>query len=413
MTITRARVGAAVAVGGLPDRWQTVRFDQMAQNITVRVDNPSEAGVERYVGLEHLDPDTLRIRRWGTPGDVEATKLRFQPGDIIFGRRRAYQRKLAVADFEGICSAHALVLRAREETVAPEFLPFFMQSEAFFQRAMAISVGSLSPTINWTTLAQQEFAIPPLGEQRRIAELLWAAEESAFASAMVAVSVQRCRIALSSQAFEPTGKRDEGQDLKLADVLVYASDGPFGSKLKTEHYAAAGARVVRLQNIGSGTFNDNDRSYISESYYRDLNRYALHSGDIIVAGLGDEKHPVGRACKVPAHLGPSVNKADCFCLRGDTSLIQQDYLLYFLNSPHAQHQIRQSAQGTTRLRINIGNLKRISIQVPDHDTQSRICRAFAALDEAGASSDSDIISKKAVVVGLRESLLGVTRRSNV
>ena len=87
----------------------------MAESIGDRVDDLSRAGVERYVGLEHLDPESLKLRRWGTPDDVEATKLRFQSGDIIFGNRRACQRKLAVADFEGICSAHAMVLRARED----------------------------------------------------------------------------------------------------------------------------------------------------------------------------------------------------------------------------------------------------------------------------------------------------------
>src|SRR5437016_5027708 len=101
----------------LSNGWRMVRFDEMAESITVRVDNPSEAGVERYVGLEHLDPDSLKIRRWGQPDEVEATKLRFKPGDVVFARRRAYQRKLGVADFEGICSAHALVLRARESVV--------------------------------------------------------------------------------------------------------------------------------------------------------------------------------------------------------------------------------------------------------------------------------------------------------
>lgn len=73
-----------------------VKFGEIAENIQDRVDDPSSAGVERYVGLEHLDPGTLKIRRWGAPADVEATKLRFRAGDIIFGRRRAYQRKLAV-----------------------------------------------------------------------------------------------------------------------------------------------------------------------------------------------------------------------------------------------------------------------------------------------------------------------------
>ena len=147
-----------------------VRFDQIATQINERVDNPAEAGVERYVGLEHLDPDNLRIRRWGEPTDVESTKLRFQPGDIIFGKRRVYQRKVAVADFEGICSAHAMVLRAKPGSVLPEFLPFFMQSDLFMERALSISVGSLSPTINWTALAAEEFMLPRLQEQARFVE---------------------------------------------------------------------------------------------------------------------------------------------------------------------------------------------------------------------------------------------------
>ena len=159
------------------DIWSVFRFNQMTECLTVRVE-PSETTLERYVGLEHLDPETLKISRWGTPSDVIGEKLHFWPGDIIFGKRRAYQKKLAVADFEGICSAHAMVLRARPEIVLPEFLPFFMQSDMFFERALSISVGSLSPTINWGTLAKQEFPLPPLDEQRRIAEILWAADRA-------------------------------------------------------------------------------------------------------------------------------------------------------------------------------------------------------------------------------------------
>lgn len=159
------------------EKWTLHRFDQMAENINERV-LPADAEGLPYVGLEHLDSESLKIRRWGSPDEVEAQKLRFYTGDIIFGKRRYYQKKLAVADFDGICSAHAMVLRAKTDTIVPEFLPFFMKTEMFFERAMAISVGSLSPTINWTALARQEFPLPPLDEQRRIAEILWAVEEA-------------------------------------------------------------------------------------------------------------------------------------------------------------------------------------------------------------------------------------------
>lgn len=158
--------------------WRRWRFDQIAHNVNVRVDNPSESGLEHYIGLEHLDSGSLKIRRWGSPDDVTATKLVFQKGDIIFGRRRAYQRKLGVAEFDGICSAHALVLRANPDVVLPEFLPFLIQSDLFMNQAVEISVGSLSPTINWRTLAQQRFVLPTMEEQQRIAELLDMVEKS-------------------------------------------------------------------------------------------------------------------------------------------------------------------------------------------------------------------------------------------
>jgi len=197
------------------EKWSVIRFDQMAECLTVRVE-PSETTLERYVGLEHLDPETLKISRWGTPSDVIGEKLHFWPGDIIFGKRRAYQKKLAVADFEGICSAHAMVLRARPEIVLPEFLPFFMQSDMFFERALSISVGSLSPTINWGSLAKQEFPLPPLDEQRRIAEILWAADEVITKNLVTLQRIISLKDSVEEESFFRC--RDSGQPTLLSEI---------------------------------------------------------------------------------------------------------------------------------------------------------------------------------------------------
>lgn len=156
--------------------WKKYRFDEMVQNIAERVE-PSQTDLDVYVGLEHIDPDCLHLSRHGHPSDVEGTKLRFYKGDIIFGRRRAYQRKTALATTDGICSAHAMVLRAKEEVVDSNFLPFLFHSKQFIDMAITISVGGLSPTINWKDISKQEFLLPPKDEQKRLAELLWAADE--------------------------------------------------------------------------------------------------------------------------------------------------------------------------------------------------------------------------------------------
>ena len=116
----------------------------------------------------------MHIKRFGTWDDVNGQKLRCYPGDVIFGRRRAYQRKAAITTVDGFCSAHSLVLRANPEVIEPKLFPFFLHSDLFMHRAVDISVGSLSPTINWGTLKHQEFLLPPKDQQAKLAELLWA-----------------------------------------------------------------------------------------------------------------------------------------------------------------------------------------------------------------------------------------------
>jgi type I restriction enzyme S subunit len=147
-----------------------VKFENIVLNISERVE-PKDTELDIYVGLEHLDSDDLVIRRKGKPEDVIGTKLKIFKGDIIFGKRRAYLRKVAVADFEGIVSAHSMVLRANEENIEKDFLPYFMQSDEFMNRAVQISEGSLSPTIKWKTLAQQEFILPKRVKQAKLIDV--------------------------------------------------------------------------------------------------------------------------------------------------------------------------------------------------------------------------------------------------
>jgi type I restriction enzyme S subunit len=156
--------------------WLSFKFEEIAQKISKTV-KPEEAEVDIYVGLEHLDGEDIHIRRKGVPTDVKGGKLRCYPGDIIFGKRRAYQRKAAIVDFDGICSAHAFVFRANPEVIDPKLFPFFLHSDQFMHRMVDISVGGLSPTINWGDLKHQEFLLPPKDQQAQLAKLLWAMDE--------------------------------------------------------------------------------------------------------------------------------------------------------------------------------------------------------------------------------------------
>ena len=150
------------------------RFDKIAFNSTAKK-KPIEEDKEHYIGLEHLDSDCLSVTRWGSDVAPTGEKLLMKKGDVLFGKRRAYQRKVGIAPFDGIFSAHGMVLRPNEEVIDKDFFPFFISSDQFMERAVRISVGGLSPTINWKDLREQEFEIPSLSEQKELSAQLWAA----------------------------------------------------------------------------------------------------------------------------------------------------------------------------------------------------------------------------------------------
>ena len=149
------------------------RFEQIAINSTEKK-KPAEEDRFTYLGLEHLDSGSLKVTRFGSDVAPIGEKLVMREGDVLFGKRRAYQKKVAIAPFDGIFSAHGMVLRPREEVIDKDFFPLFISSDYFLDAAIKISVGSLSPTINWRDLRNLEFNLPPLEEQRKLAKVLWA-----------------------------------------------------------------------------------------------------------------------------------------------------------------------------------------------------------------------------------------------
>lgn len=155
-----------------PD-WRRVKFGDVVRLSKARCADPLAEGVERYVGLEHLEPGDLRIRSWGHVADGVTFTSVFRPGQVLFGKRRAYQRKVAVADFSGVCSGDIYVMETKDVNVLiPELLPFICQTDAFFDHAVGTSAGSLSPRTNWTSLSDFDFVLPPMNEQKRLVELL-------------------------------------------------------------------------------------------------------------------------------------------------------------------------------------------------------------------------------------------------
>ncbi len=362
-------------------KWTRVRFGDVVKFPKESVDSNS-GELDRYIAGDHMDSENVHLRRWGMVGDGylgPAFIRRFRKGQVLYGSRRTYLKKVAYAEFDGITANTTFVLEGMTGKFHQPLLPWLMLSQRFTEHSVRESKGSTNPYINFPDIAKYEFDLPPLDQQRRIAEILWAVDE---------VKVQKQQLGDSLKTFHKatldSACSSAGDKRPMGEIVVYASDGPFGSKLKTEHYADSGARVIRLQNIGNGYFDDSDRAFISTEYFTELRRYEVRPGDVIVAGLGDEMHPVGRAALIPPTLGLAVNKADCFCIRADERTVLNAYLAYFLNSKPGTDQIAALAQGTTRMRINVGNLKTVLVSAPSIQRQREYIEELGRLEAAMA-----------------------------
>jgi type I restriction enzyme S subunit len=152
-----------------------------------------------------MDTDDLRIRRWGEIGDGylgPAFHMRFKPGHVLYGSRRTYLRKVAIAAFEGITANTTYVLASADPNVLlPELLPFIMQTEAFSQHSVRESKGSVNPYINFSDLAWFEFALPPIEEQQRIARALQACEHVGETLRFLNARLSESRFAQLNQFF--------------------------------------------------------------------------------------------------------------------------------------------------------------------------------------------------------------------
>ncbi|MGD9571965.1 MAG: restriction endonuclease subunit S [Thermoleophilia bacterium] len=282
----------------------------------------------------------------------------------------AYQGALGLARERGLVSPDYLVLEPGEGT-DPPYLAFLFRSVPFVGEISARirGIGSIdqgnvrTPRINAGELGSIPVSLPSVKEQRRIAGFLDA--ETARIDALIAKK-RRLIAILNERRWSHVENAVEEiarsvPRVPLRRFVLHAADGPFGSALTSAHYSTEGARVVRLGNIGRNEWRDADSVFVPHDYWLQLSRHHAVGGDVIVAALGDDQNPVGRACVLPEGVGSALVKADCFCIRFDHTLLPA-FAALFLSSSGALGDARRVADGATRVRLTLGKV--LSLAVP-------------------------------------------------
>lgn len=351
-------------------KYQIHKFGDIAFNISERVE-PSDTDAQIYVGLEHLDSDNIHITRYGKPSDVKGTKLKVYKGDIIFGKRRAYQRKAAIADFDGICSAHAMVLRANPKIIQPDLLPFFMHSDVFMNKAIDISEGSLSPTIKWKTLAKQEFLLPTLDQQKDLAELL-----------------------MSGEKLNSLNNKLKDQISNLYMTIIHNN-----SNIKELEPTTSLDSVVEILDNKRIPLNDRQRIPGPYPYYGangqvdNIDKYIFDDELVLIAEDGGYFHEYASkpiAYKVSGRCWVNNHAHVLKPIKEKTTVNWIYYQLVHKN-------IIKNISGTTRFKLNKSELKRIQIYLPNIPTQERLLMKIMEVESALTSAINNIEFTKKIM----------------
>ncbi len=355
------------------------KFTEIAFNSTEKK-KPTEDDKYTYIGLEHLDTGTLTVSRWGSEVAPIGEKLIMKKGDVLFGKRRAYQKKVGIAPFDGIFSAHGMVLRPREEIITKEYFPLFISSDYFLNEAIRISVGSLSPTVNWKDLKDLTFNIPTIEEQKRITPLVWAAikAKNAYNSLLL-----RTDELVKSQFIEMFG--DEKNLIRMDEICSYFGDGDW---IESKDQSDEGIRLIQTGNVGNGEFKDKGEKarYISENTFVRLGCTEVLPSDILISRLPD---PIGRACIVPK-MQKSITAVDCTIVRLK-DIILPLFFVNFTKSPAYIAQIESFTTGSTRKRISRANLGSILVPVPKIELQEQFVNFAEQSDKSKFELEQAIV----------------------
>lgn len=360
------------------------RFDQIAINSTEKK-KPVEEDRFTYLGLEHLDSGTLKVTRFGSEVAPIGEKLVMHKGDVLFGKRRAYQKKVAIAPFDGIFSAHGMVLRPKENVIDKDFFPLFISSDYFLDAAIKISVGSLSPTINWRDLKELEFELPDMDSQRKLAEVLWSINDTMEAYKKLISATDEL---VKSQFMEQFG--DPKNNQKGLPVLSIGQFGKAkgGKRLpKGESYAdcATNYPYVRVIDMVNHSVNIPALVYLTQSTHEKIAKYTISSKDVYISIAGT----IGQVGAVPDSIdGANLTENAAKIVLDKDSPVDRDYLIWYLSLPAGAEQIEEKTMHTTQPKLALYRIEEIEVLVPPIEEQ----RSFAAFIRQSDKSKFAVLS---------------------
>ena len=345
-----------------------VKLSNVFRRAQTKVDK-DDTDLVFYVGGEHIESENIRVHSRGII--VESTigpmfYYGFKAGDFLLVSRNPHLKKAGLVDFDGICSEKTFVLEtANSDVLLPEFLPFVLQNERFWDYAYRHRHGSTNTFINWSTLANYEFELPDLETQRKLAEVLWSINDTMEAyKNLISATDELVKSQFMEQFGDPSNNVYGYPVTTLKEVAV----GPlsYGSVSSATEFDGI-TRYVRITDI----MDDGNLGGDIKSATKTDAKYLLHEGDILFARTGAT---VGKTCRYRENYGRAIYAGFLIRLIPDTTLIDPDYLYHFTKSDYYWDFVRSAQRVVAQPNINAQEYGDLQILLPKIEAQ----KSFAA-----------------------------------
>jgi type I restriction enzyme, S subunit len=372
--------------------WIKVSFGDVVLEPKESVKDPVAEGVEHVVGLEHIDSEDIHLRRYAGIEESTTFTKKFRKGDVLFGRRRAYLKKAAQADFEGICSGDITVMRAKENLMS-ELLPFIVNNEKFFDYAITHSAGGLSPRVKFKYLADYELLLPPIEQQAKLAELLWAIDCVVQANIESAL---KFKIFYQRYLYDSVSGKISSNSKEWKNYLFGELGQSYGGLSgKTKKDFGVGKPFITYMNI----FN-NSRINVSTIDYVDIQPHEKQNevsyGDILITGSSETPEELGMSSVVLDNLVDHYLNSFCFGFRlNNFNILLPEYARFLMRGGQVRSFMFKHAQGSTRFNLSKTTLKeKLRLKIPTIKEQKIISDNLDRIDQVLEQFESKIRSSK-------------------
>ena len=366
------------------------KFEDIIHNVTAKK-KPTEEDKYSYIALEHIDSENLNITRWGSDVAPSGEKIVIKKGDVLFGKRRAYQKKVAISPIDGIFSAHGMAFRPKEDVICKEFLPFFISSDTFLNEAIRISVGGLSPTINWKDIKELKFDLPPIEEQKRLSEKLWAAYEVKQSYINMIAATDEMVKSQFIEMFKDT-KRE-----RLGDFCTTHARIGWQKLTRAEFLDMGDYYLITGWDImDDHTVDFSKCKYVSKERYEQDPKLIMREDDVLLTKDGT----LGKVAIVRGLDKPATLNGHIFVIRSKDGRIIPEFLIGLFTSNEFICQLNDNKVGSTIAGITQKSLLEFQIPVATIEEQLDFVSIMKQADKSKSELRKSIESINKVIKSL-------------